>query len=565
MSAAILREIASVKRFVHGRVENRGSCDTALLDSFTTNIISMINATATFGTAEGSSVQDALKESPYGDVNTAKIYSAIDRRMGTSAEKCASHARGTTKKAKGDPQCLKYFWHFLTKSDWDKLNDDKKSFSSKMTVVVERMNSLGVTNCEEQTYKWALACLLLADYEELPSDKDSFAKLHDFKQCFHAESKCFAIEHIVEFLEYPQDLPTSVYNHAYSDEQPAVVELSGVRMVAGHIPLRSNSKLLKGPKARPPAIAECSVPTTPTKVEPPPISVKTELRDTLAGEAPSDPAERALWLEYQAKRNELQAQKFRDASSSPPASSEEPRPQDVITISRNSDGKLSLRPRRAECAHANTKAEGIKSEDVRRRLVRKQAPHAGVPTTAAPAPQVAPLLTDLDPYTRQALEALGKRNAAAKAEKAAEKAAAKAERAPEKASAITAMKTTRRRKVACKMKAAPAKPEVKKEKHVAAIRCNIGEVSTAKVMQARPKLPAGAESNPPPIYYNGGAIYTSVKVKRFRALGERGNNYSETSAGWGPQSHGSEAKAWTVAVESINKWQKNLKRKRGRT
>ena len=42
------------------------------------------------------------------------------------------------------------------------LNDPKKSFAAKMTMAVERSNLIGVTNPDEQAYKWLLSMLDLA-------------------------------------------------------------------------------------------------------------------------------------------------------------------------------------------------------------------------------------------------------------------------------------------------------------------------------------------------------------------------------------------------------------------
>ena len=576
MSAAIVKEISSVKKFVLTRDVGLGPCDPTLLSNFARAIIAMINTAPTFGAAEASSVQEALADPPYGDA-TASIYTAIDRRVGTAT--VATHAGGSKRKAKGEAQLLIHFWNYCITTDWGCLKDKRKSFSAKMTCVVERFNSLGLINPDEQTYKWALAVLLLLHYEELPSYKEIHSKLLDLKQCSSSERKDLGLEHVVEFPEHPRDLPPSLFRHAYpnDDEQPLQVTLSGVKTVADHIPLRSNSKLLKGPKAKPPADVDCSVPAIASPSQAHVLkheqlsSVKAE--PTLAGEAPSDPDAKLLWFEYQAKLNELQAKKLRQTASSPASPSPvseavapTPSLRDAITITRNTEGKLLLRTR-------SQPASAMKAEDTKLRIVGKRPPAATVEAPiAAVAAATAPSLQDLDPYTRQAIAALSKRNVDDKAEKAAAKAN---ERAAAKEAANAAVKEAESRTAAAKKQGrasakkekAAVKTEHKTEKPPTAkattrnTRGQAEEVPKAKVLQARPKLPTDG-SNPAPIYYNGGAIYTSRKIKRFRALGRRGDNYSETSAGWGPWSLGSEAKAWAVAVESINKYQKKMVKKK---
>ena len=52
------------------------------------------------------------------------------------------------------------------------------------------------------------------------------------------------------------------------------------------------------------------------------------------------------------------------------------------------------------------------------------------------------------------------------------------------------------------------------------------EVDKKNIQAAMPKLPTDG-SNPSPVKYNGGVIYTSMKASTFRALTTRGDRYSE--------------------------------------
>ena len=54
------------------------------------------------------------------------------------------------------------------------------------------------------------------------------------------------------------------------------------------------------------------------------------------------------------------------------------------------------------------------------------------------------------------------------------------------------------------------------------------EVDKKNIQAAMPKLPSDG-SNPAPVNYNGGVIYTSIKASAFRPLTTRGDKYSEKS------------------------------------
>ena len=588
MAAAILKEIAKTKKFVKSRETATGaSCDPCLLKNFASSLIKMINSSAVFGLAEGGQVNDALSDSPYTEDGIAEIMKAIDARVNTGMAGVSA-----SRKAKQAPtgQLLKYWWKYCTKADWDFVQDPKRGLAAKMTRMVERANSVGCITFDEQTYKWLLAFLMLIHYQDLPSYLQIYQKLQELKQCQHSECKQFDHEMLIDFPEDPKDLPDRIYRAAYGDEPPVAAECPGVHTVASHIPLQANSKLLRGPTKAPTIKAECdtSIQFQPdAHVHPSATSSRSSPHIKAEATAPEDADERALWLDYQQKLHKLRAtDKLKnepDDLHEPPWAA--PRGASMpaschagIQISRTSDGRLRLQPR------SGLLRPKVAQQPVPRRMSVKQPPRdAAPPVTAVFAPPVAgvpaaaPDENDLDPYSKQALDALRKRNIAKKAEQAEKKAEHAAARASGRADATpasghtaAAKKTARRHRSAKPMKgrhpkavktepvAVSAGAELKKTR----VRGNIEDVPSSKVLQARPKLP-GDGSNPPPVYFNGGAIYTSCKVNRYRALGCRGDNYSETSVGWNV--HGSQAKAWAVAVESINKYQKNIHKKKKKT
>ena len=78
----------------------------------------------------------------------------------------------------------------------------------------------------------------------------------------------------------------------------------------------------------------------------------------------------------------------------------------------------------------------------------------------------------------------------------------------------------------------------------------IRPLSRSQVLKAMPKKLPQDGSNPPPVPYKSGIIYTSVASKRFRALQNRTDVFTEKSRAWGsdkPTQH-----AWEAAVKAID-------------
>jgi hypothetical protein len=89
------------------------------------------------------------------------------------------------------------------------------------------------------------------------------------------------------------------------------------------------------------------------------------------------------------------------------------------------------------------------------------------------------------------------------------------------------------------MKAAPAKK----------VKTEPTGVPKSKILRSMPSMPSDG-SNPAPVLYKKGVIYTSRHTKRFRALSMRGDNYSESSRTWG--SPKPSQTAWAACVKSID-------------
>ena len=240
MAQAIINEIDSVKSFLNARPSDEANCATneALKKNFTAALVQQVNSCLSLHKADATLVVDALKDSPYGDVNTKRILAAIDAKVIHNAS-AATAATGVK------DQFLKTWWNMCTQDDWDWFKDPKRSFYQKLTKLVDRGNLLGCNHPDEQTLKWMLAMLLMTHYGDMPSAAIIYEKLQELKQIVAAERKASPLEQLQSFPNTPSELPKDIYSYAYSDGDPIAVELPGVNAIADKISLRSNNRLLK--------------------------------------------------------------------------------------------------------------------------------------------------------------------------------------------------------------------------------------------------------------------------------------------------------------------------------
>jgi hypothetical protein len=318
MATNVIKEINSVRAFFKAREHlSVGDGDDGLRKCFTDAIIKQLNMVSVFSTQDAGHVTECLKDSPY-DCHTHRVISAIEAKLKSN------QSVGSGAASSAANQFLKCWWAVLTQGDWDFIRDKRKSWDAKMTKVVERANLLGVTHPSEQSLKWLLALLLVVCYDELPSYATIFKKLGDLKQCVEAERKGYPLEHLLTYPATPQELSGEMFKYAYGDAQPIFMHLSGINVVAEHnIPLRKNSKLLKGSKSPPPDVSdsfsslkrEVAGEDTPTlKLEHREGSLPS-VKATLKACKVEDSDEEALLLEYQAKLIKLKREKRHAASA----------------------------------------------------------------------------------------------------------------------------------------------------------------------------------------------------------------------------------------------------------
>ena len=541
MAAVGVKEINSVRAFFRSRTTSNTTSDATLQKSFTDTLLRIINNMKPFGPNEGSQLNEALKDAPYGDVQTQRIVDHIDAKMQIGHSSRATALAAQSDKCK---QFLKHWWNYPTNDEWVLLKDRKNSFNLKTTTIVERGMSFGCVDPDEQALKWALATLVHVHYDELPSAQQLYQKLQDLKQAFVAEKHVFPHEHIQEFPESATDLPDHIYKYAYPDSSgpPVSVVLFGINTVAECIPLRKNSKLLRAKSSdRHDAnkrFAECKKGIIP-KDEPcshARVIVKAEIDDTQHNASNElihvrDDDEQKLLNEYREKLAALRQLKNQPADvplkcEPPPSPSPSPA-HGTLSVRRTEDGSLRLTPRCYDRALDPTPREQPSSQPSMKTENQKDQQFG---------------LDDLDPFTQAAIHSLQVRDKKKKDNIAAKRKATPAIKRP----AANAAAEQPRAKVAKAEKAQGCRLTKFKTEKV--------EVSKANIHKSMPSQMPKDGSNPAPVIYKQGVIYTSRREKKFRALVTRGDKWSEKAAMW--KADKPSKKAWATVVKAIEEGKK---------
>ena len=552
--ASVLKEIHSVSIFFQSSASS--SDVVGLQRSFADGILQKLKLLKALGPSEGSQLYEALKSEPFGAEHTTRIKEAINAMLHKNASSPPPKTSGKAGKPDDDKQFLKHWWNYFLQDEMDYLLDKANSWQSKMVLLVERGMSVGCTAHNEETLRWALAMLILCHYTQVPTARDLYDKIQDLKRVFVAEAKPWFLNHLEEFPEVPVDLPSDIFEHAYKKWKPVSIRFAGINTVADAIPLRGNSKLLKKSKTRAEtdalnaafegARADCVSPSKPrVKQESAESLVKSEPVDDDADDEEDDPDIIVLKKQF-----ELDLAKMRARKCSVSVKAVKAEATERVVVDRNIDGSLNIMS-----------------------ATPKTPPKPDVKEDHTPETPSAPTEADLDPWTKAAVAALEARHASNNEKKKATAAAALKKRPaaseqcePDEANAEPKVKSKAEPKAKSKVKSEPTGKVKTEPKGKPATKVKVDrnrkletkvkkeadddDVPKSKILKAMPHIPKDG-SSPKPVRYWGGVIYTAIKAKKFRALKERGNNYTESSASWGGSKPSKEA--WVKCVKAIEK------------
>ena len=419
-----------------------------------------------------------------------------------------------------------------------------------------------------------MALLLVVHYDELPSYRTIYDKLQELKQTVISERKPWAFECIMEFPDDPHALPEDIFNSAYGAEPPVKREFVGINAVADSVPLRQNSKLLKGKASRNEVAATAwrEIKGTPHKTRDDTVPLQLCDRPSLdrdniqiklqasEGGSPTRTAEMlneeaVLRAEYEMKLAQLRHKHSLPQPSNHPTNSHKqaaasPEHSHGIKLNRDDDGTMKLTPRTYVPA---APAESTVST----------MPKGGLDT---------PGEDDLDEHSKAAIKAMAAKNVSKKVEAAAKRAEKKATDA-----ALAIDGSTLKRPAAAgapgssakamKLSHVPASSDkATKPAPVAKAKGGVwnekkGEwnekkdpvlaaTKAASIKGMPTKLPSDG-SNPAPVHYKKGVIYTSRKSGCFRSLRVRGDRYTGFPASWGATKKPSK-ETWEKAVSAID-------------
>ena len=223
--------------------QHRGRVD--VVGSMVGNTVQKLNKIGSLKASDAIKLYQAVDGTQIPEQFKTTLNGAIDAVM-TSSVELTEQPNGSEKKA----ATLLTLWNYMTESDWAKIDKDQ-SYWGVITVVVERLKSLGIDSMKECTKQWVTATILdgivtktgtMPTYEAIfQLTKDLKAALASCSVQAHPElpKRCI-------FPDSPDKISGKFMELAYSADQPPVKkDLKLVSNLAQHhVPVRDTSKLL---------------------------------------------------------------------------------------------------------------------------------------------------------------------------------------------------------------------------------------------------------------------------------------------------------------------------------
>jgi len=248
--ADLVKEIKDMSGFFAARVAIVGATDDdvakGMISSFAKKVASLMGFDAAMALQLTTALSDSSMTAPLKRV----VQTAIDQRLSGHAAESGSRLLDAYK-----PQRLtSSITSYLTAADWLALKSDKVTAQTQMGVIASRFARLGLRYAHEQTVKWSVAVLAVLMTEssgQYPQYSFLYNQVQEFKALMESIRRPAVLPHLLEYPASPADLSKDMFDHAYDEgDGPVQVELDRLAVCAAqHIPLRSNSNLLKAPSA----------------------------------------------------------------------------------------------------------------------------------------------------------------------------------------------------------------------------------------------------------------------------------------------------------------------------
>ena len=239
----IINELAEVNQLFAGSTANR----LRLRDSMAMSLAAKINRLKSFSVRDGIEIGAALtaaKELPPEIFHA--VEQSIDARLAQDVDTSpAKNLAGYTK-----PQLLTNICSYLTKADWEALEDPRKAMPSRKQIIMHRLNKLGIRSLDPKTVRAALSIVMLLTYKngEWPNSWSLYEEVQEFSRIFSSMKTAWHCQAQAP-TTYPDDphaLPREVFDYAYDATDPPVpMSFPGLSAVADKVPLRNTSRLLR--------------------------------------------------------------------------------------------------------------------------------------------------------------------------------------------------------------------------------------------------------------------------------------------------------------------------------
>ena len=136
----LLNQVLSAKSFFRARTSLPSGETVALnslQESFAIGLVGSSNAIPQVSIAHAIALNDALKDPPHGEENTAKIAAAIDARL-----QKPHLQKGRKALVERGSQVMLEPWHFPVQEEWDIILNKQKNWMLKMSLMIEVMNKV---------------------------------------------------------------------------------------------------------------------------------------------------------------------------------------------------------------------------------------------------------------------------------------------------------------------------------------------------------------------------------------------------------------------------------------
>ena len=243
--ADLVQEMLSLKMMMSSRAGAGGKDPTALMKKYASSVAMKIGRLNGVDPNAATQLHDAAKNSGLPEDSRAVIVMAIDAKFEQEIETEPEVAASTRR------QLLTNAPAYVTASLVKSLKGPGSVDSKIMSTADFLANTLGCVCPHEQTYRFWLTLVLQLHCQKWPKYKAVHGYLLDLKQALKDCKKKWPLPKIAAYPKVPQELPESVFNHIYGNEEPSPIVLERYEVSARcHVPLRKNSKLIVNEEKR---------------------------------------------------------------------------------------------------------------------------------------------------------------------------------------------------------------------------------------------------------------------------------------------------------------------------